>query len=745
MTHTSVFRTRDRRKVDRQLTFNDTFVPRLNAASVSQPDAFPSFHSVGYASADNTEFQSLLAQVSPAQNGDASPTSNRPRLITAFGCTSIIGCILILALAFMFLDYLSFKRNLKPAITVVPPPVLLNPQEFAQSGRDLAQAVADLNAAEYRFLQTASAATPAMVNLNTTDYVYFQIAQTDDTADNLGGDLQEIAARAMSVSVIASNLGNTAASQDGASDAAMQLASQYFAISRYGAALVIEAQNIREGLVSGVMTNAQASAVIAEYSARLWYPVSAESESTGNPFTQFLNNSSTIPQVQFIPTEQLTSQLGGSLDLWMAASPDMVTVNLTIPDSTTPLVDFHQADTIAKMTTTDGQADAKTARQLAASIIRAGGNTNILDDEPDGGGVTAAFSSAVAVASPNNTPSRTIPAFPNGTANVMLIKSPDDIVSTIIGLGPDNTPTILSQTPIKETTPVITLTISNLVVKQVNQRPKDTFNTFDADVNYEFDVQWQANLTNPQFELDCVSGNHFKITTVSGTQHISAKGLLILFPGAEDAYCYASRNGNTLGSASVNFLVGDPTAATQRAIQVETDTVSLNITLTADALGTLSTDLENAAATKASIGTENALSTEVVGTQNAEFLATVTEIARQTQVAVPVVTETPLPTPTFVPVLVESLYLRGDQAAISTSKVIQRGHLYRFCFSGIVYLTTGGVEAYELMHVNGIAVPVSGCLALEGTGAVAIITCGHGTSAEDPGGYSIDVYDLGPW
>jgi hypothetical protein len=63
----------------------------------------------------------------------------------------------------------------------------------------------------------------------------------------------------------------------------------------------------------------------------------------------------------------------------------------------------------------------------------------------------------------------------------------------------------------------------------------------------------------------------------------------------------------------------------------------------------------------------------------------------------------------------------------------------------VVYLDSGPVEAYELMHVNGISVPVSGCLATEGTGAVAVITCGHGVGAEDPGGYSIEVIDLGPW
>lgn len=641
-----------------------------------------------------------------------------------FAILGIGACLFAIALMLVLGGTFFLSRDTTPSVTILPstPATLLSPQEYSQSARDLTQAVTELNAAELRFLQDAEVGTPV---------------------DSLRLDLQEVAARAMNVSMIASRLGNTAASQQGASEPAMQLASQYFAISRYGAALVIEAQNARIGLASGATTPEQASALIAQYSARLWTPAFIDADSPGNPFGDYLGGT-VIPQAQYLASDQLTSQIGAAPEVWMSASQEMVTVNLNVPGSSTPVTSaLYDADSFARMLTAQGQADANAAQQLASAIINAGGDTNVLSGTPPGGVVVASFWSAMAmsVSAEGN-----LPTFPNGSASV-LSRAPasQDIVSTILLLGQDNTPTVQTQVPITQTNPLVALTISNLVVKQVSQRPKDSFTTFEAEVTYEFDVQWQTGINNPVLELDCVSGNHFEITSNSGTKHISAKGLLILFPGAEDAYCYASRNGNTLGSVTLRFLVGDPVGATQRVLQVETDSVALNFTLTADALGTQAANLNNAVASQSVIGTSNAVATEVYGTQNAEFLLTVTTIARQTQLAVPVATETPSATPTFVPVVFESLYIRGDQAAISSVKPLQSGRLYQICFSGYVYLTTGPVAAYELMHVNGISVPVSGCMTIEGNGAPVAITCGHGTSAEEPGGYSIIIMDLGPW
>jgi len=211
-------------------------------------------------------------------------------------------------------------------------------------------------------------------------------------------------------------------------------------------------------------------------------------------------------------------------------------------------------------------------------------------------------------------------------------------------------------------------------------------------------------------------------------------------------------------------LVGDAAGATQRAIQVETDSVALGLTLTADAQGTAAQQAQQASQTQAALQTQNALGTEqaaqtqsVLQTQNAleteqsasqtaEFRATITQIAHLTAVAVQAASETPSPTPTFVPVLLETLEHPGDQFAVSTHTVLQPNRLYQFCFSGTVNLINPdrAVKASDIDHVNGVAVPISGCMVVEGNGKVAVISCGSGEVAQDPGGFTIQVVDLGP-
>ena len=84
--------------------------------------------------------------------------------------------------------------------------------------------------------------------------------------------------------------------------------------------------------------------------------------------------------------------------------------------------------------------------------------------------------------------------------------------------------------------------------------------------------------------------------------------------------------------------------------------------------------------------------------------------------------------------------------AVNTKTVLQPNRLYQFCFSGQVFLVNPDktVQASDIDHVNGIKVPSSGCLTLEGTGKAAVISCGQGEVAQDPGGFTIVVTDLGP-
>ena len=121
-----------------------------------------------------------------------------------------------------------------------------------------------------------------------------------------------------------------------------------------------------------------------------------------------------------------------------------------------------------------------------------------------------------------------------------------------------------------------------------------------------------------------------------------------------------------------------------------------------------------------------------------------TETATEEFTVTPTLTETPAPTATFTPVLVDTFFHPGDVFAVTSNVVLKPGRLYRICFSGIVNLTTGPARPSDIDHANGIAVPSSGCLVLEGNGQTVAVTCGTGEPAQDPGGFTIQVFDLGP-
>jgi hypothetical protein len=693
----------------------------------------------------------------------AANSPRRSALWPYLACAGVIGVLLIACIILLPVAYWVSTRNavqvpgpgstspsttstLSPASTslvLLPAPTqepLLNPAEYSDSSRTLVDAVGTLNISELEFIRAA-------VGGGRAPRVLLALwAGATFATDDLDLKLRQVAADAQRVATLAERLSTTTASQAGGSETASQIAEHYQSMAQLSAALVLVSQDLRQDLRPET-----AAAVVAEYGARLWNPALAESGTGNHPFMPYMADPSSVPQAQFLSPEAadaLASEMGAMPEAWLAASTEKVIMNLVVPNLDMLSLAPTDPATAAKMETADGQNDPATARGVATAIIQAGGNPNAAANEPASGVVTAAFWRSMAVTEPDEAPSRAVaqPAYPGGQASAVTKKgTPPQIIGNAVNIGESLVTDLIGQVPVDQTNPIVTLTISNLVITAVNKRPKDAFNTFEADVVYEFDVQWSSNLVSPRFELDCVSGNHFDITSPGGSQHINAKGLLILYPGAEDAFCYASRNGNTLGSASVHFLVGDAAEATQRAIQVETDSVSLDLTLTADAAGTLAGQQTSEAATAAVLATQHALETEVYGTQTAEFRATITEIARRTENAVPAVSETPSPTATFEPILVDSLFHPGNVFAVSTNVVLQTGRRYRFCFGGIVNLTTGPVKPSDIDHVNGIAVPASGCLVLDGTGGVATISCGEGEpDPNDPGGFSIQVFDLGP-
>jgi hypothetical protein len=720
--------------------------------------------------------QPALASSTP---GTGRPTTSAPgqtTLVTSrparpwlrIACASLIGGVLLIGFVLIPLAYFLLGGKLPGLLTPLStkvsilttstPPPLLEPKAYADSNEELASAVAELNQAEIDFIRAATGASAQAVS----DFLSYPV-RAAPRADELDNKLCQVAANALNVATLADSLARTSVAQDGGSDNADQIASQYTSIAQMSAAMVLDVQDLRPKLTNELITPPDAAQVIAGYGARLWNPVITASEQPAgagepgsalyNPFTAYLADPGAIPPAHGLGGDEVSALLNKKEPLaWVATSSQKESKTFTLPPASAnaPVVDRADSVLLDKLKTASGQqAEADSARQFATAIIQAGSGANVTSDQSPGGEVIAEFASAMAVASPTRgeTPSRTMPAFPKGNATAVTENGDaGDVLSSLININNQMEGTVAGQVPVNETQPLVGLTISNVVVAQVNKRPKDAFSTFEADILYTFDVEWQGTMTAPQFELDCAGSNHFEITATGGRQHVSAKAYLILYPGAETAYCYASHNGNTWGSASSRFLIGDADGATQRANQVETDSVSLNLTLTADAVGTLHVEQTSAAATRAVVATENAVATEVYGTQTAEFIETVTKIARETEQATPQSSETPLPTPTFEPVLVDTLAHPGNVFAVNTNVVLKSGRLYRICLSGTVNLTTGPVRPSDMDSVNGIRVPLSGCVTLEGSNAVATISCGHGDPDPDnPGGFGITVYDLGPW
>lgn len=695
--------------------------------------------------------------------GQTTMVTSRPaRPWVRLACAGLIGSILLIGFVLLPLAYFLLGGKLPGVLTPIStkvtvlststPPPLLEPEEYAASNEELSSAVTELNQSELDFIAAANR-TSAQASSGFLSYP----ARPAPRVDELDDKLCQIAGNAFKVATLADTLSSTVVAQDGGSDNAGQIASQYTSIVQLSGAIVLDVQDLRGKLANDLITPREAAQVIAKYGARLWNPAITSDElvegaAPRNPFAAYMADPGSVPFLHPISNSDTSAVFDQTKSFtWIAASGQKESQTFTLPPARpgAPTVDRYDSVLFDKLKTAEGQKTEKDAALEGAAMMLGWRAASEEANKPlTSETITANFLTALAFTSApgGETPPRTMSAFPNGTGNVVTQnKNSGDVISSLINIGSEVEATVASQVPIKETQPLVALTLSKLVVKQVNKFPKGS-STFEGEVFYELDVQWQGNLASPQFELDCVSGNHFEVTTAGGTQHLSAKGLLLLYPGNEDAYCYASHNGNTWGSTSLRFLVGEADEATQRADQVETDSVSLNLTLTAEAEGTLHVEQTSAAATRAVVGTENALSTEVYGTQTAEFMATVTELARQTAEFTPLASETPLPTPTFEPVLVDTTFHPGNLFAVNTNVVLKSGRLYRVCLSGTMNLDTGPARPSDLDHVNGIPVPFSGCVTLEGNDAVATISCGHGTIDEDePGGFAIQVIDLGPW
>ena len=641
--------------------------------------------------------------------------------------------------------------GVRVAIVPVAPASPLAAKDFATLNVSLAEKIAVMNLAQFKFIRDLRAsAFNGRLPGRAAPLFQKGTALTDQ-------DLKDLAGNAMDVAILAELSGK----QNNGNAPATQSADAFYAVARNAFALALDAQNVRAALQSGLIPGGQAIDIIASYGVDLWNSSVTDGNSIGNPFaaqTKRSTEPSTFLNLGAASQVQAQANAGNS-SIWIAQSSTQNTRTLNVPAAQSPVSNPFDPNVLKLLTTAAGQSDGNKAQQVAAANLQRLGAKSTSSD-PAQPAQLQVPTNPVAVSGNDQIKTGNLPSFKSGKATIVSKNSASDDNAFLnsFGLDGDQPPTDQGKTPVQDAPARVSLNLTNIVITNVNKRAPGS-GSFEADVNFTFVVNWTTTLAAPNLIINCNSGLINTVAQTSGSLNLKANSLMILYPGTIDVYCYAtSANGQTLGSTIVHVLVGDAADATKRALQVETDSANLNATLTAEARTTQSAEQTQAAATlraqqtravatAQAVGTISALETEVAAAKTAEFRLTASAFATK-QAQPPPATLTPRPTPTFTPRVVDQLIHPGNVDVVTTKVVLQRGRLYRFTFTGRVNVINPprSLTAGQLPdRVNGAAVPPSGIIVVQGTGGVATITCGHEVpDPKNPGAYSITVEDLGP-
>ena len=566
----------------------------------------------------------------------------RAQGLTLIGAGILLLCVLLVG--GLILTYPYFANNLAflPRMAAAPEPTpagtqvvviaasapqkMLAPAEYQAATDQLAQAIEALNLAELQFIQDSRASSAIQPGIS---LVSLGLPAASPALD---ADLCEVAAQAMDAGRTSEALMQTAAAQAEGSQMATKTAAQFASIARLSYALVIEAQNLRHGLSSGDIPQAKAAADIAEYGAQLWNPAVKVAGVTGNPFLTFLDNQDNVAPVQFLNDSAVAALIShaesGSTRLnWLATTAEEVskTVNLLpLHANDANLMDSSLLDTL---TTAGGQGDANLAQQVAAQKLTALVSSNGQNQSTSTlASMTFSVYKGVAVAGKKMIQEMEYPSFPQGEATLEQITTPGSLVTTQIELQGDSSPIIVLDEPVKLPEAGIDLTITS--VKEIFQA-RNLVNRNLLMVTLDVQVSWNIfGYKNPHFILTCDNGNTVSITSTTGSVNLDTAASVALpndttflecwayspvEPGIRRAFTYNTIKIN-IGTYAASFPT-DTDTPTLTVTPTLTQTLTQTVTLTP--LPTLDHNLE----------------TEVAAQKTAEFIATVTEIARQTQLA----------------------------------------------------------------------------------------------------------------
>ncbi len=248
---------------------------------------------------------------------------------------------------------------------------LLTPEEFGEQAKELGSSIAELNAAQLKFI--ADAKTFLRDGAGESDAGIESRGQVDK-------DLRQVAASAMKVGLLADRLAQTLALQENGSDGSAVLVEPYTATAQLAYAQVIEAQNLRDELANGTLTRTDAVQRAAEYGARLWNAIVMEGEaeasgSRSNPFLKDVRNANEIAPVVFLSdeaTRQLEAEMGETVTrLWLAATQSGSRRIISVP-APKHEVGFADERLLQRLTNAEEQRNGDRARQAALAQLDRG-------------------------------------------------------------------------------------------------------------------------------------------------------------------------------------------------------------------------------------------------------------------------------------------------------------------------------------------------------------------------------------
>jgi hypothetical protein len=495
-------------------------------------------------------------------------------------------------------------------LPTVPTAAPMPPAAYAANSQDVAAALANLNEAQLRFIRDGQGAASSHIS-----------------NASLIDDLLSIAADAFKLALGAENLVQASAVQAGGSAAAGQVAGLYAGLAQYGYAQALDAQNLRLELAGGTLDLPGAAARVADFGARAWNPTVTDPATAGNPFLPFVGNPAAIPvAAPLSPAGAAALQTGlgpqAGLQSWIAASAQTVTRTVSFPRPIRPLGDPQDPALLASLITAAGQADGDRASQadaaglqrLGATLPSATGSQGALKGAamaPNavaqaGADLMTYVDTAAELMTADPKPAgKALPAFPGGSGAALAKGGPNPsdaeaVIADVFSLGDDNTPTKTSELPVKTAAPLVTLTIVNFKVGQVEKITGSS----ESKVHATYDVVWQTNLIDAQFNITC-QGQFLAANGPSGTLH---RQDVVVIPesGHLYIYCFAWTLERSLGAGSLLAIVGDTAAVPQAGAPTATPTSTATSTSTPTATSTATpTASPTATATDAGVFTLN--------------------------------------------------------------------------------------------------------------------------------------------